>query len=104
MINYSPDNWVVLRLKGDDPHYRILGGYLDGSSWRLNSSVVKVEEDDTHFIFYGSSGSAYICGKNSYGLKMNTAYVWVQLQDIHEDKIEMMSGDTDWSKVDWIIK
>ena len=21
---YTPDNWVIIKLKGDDPHYRVL--------------------------------------------------------------------------------
>ena len=31
---YTPDNWVIIKVMGDDPHYRVLvgwsGGYLDG--------------------------------------------------------------------------
>ena len=34
MTNYNPDNWVVIKMSGNDPHYRVLagwsGGYLDG--------------------------------------------------------------------------
>ena len=48
MNEYRPDNWVVIKLKGDDPHYRVLagcsGGYLDGDSWRMNSGIVLAEE------------------------------------------------------------
>lgn len=47
---YTPDNWVVIKCKGDDPHYRILagwsGGYTTGTSWRMNSGITRVEETD----------------------------------------------------------
>jgi hypothetical protein len=108
MSHYTPDNWVVIFLKGDDPHYRILagwsGGYLDGDSWRMNSGIVRVEEDEYHFNFYGSSGSCYRCHKEAYCLRMNNAYIWTQLQELHGDKVEMMPEDTDWNNMDWIIE
>ena len=50
MSNYNPDNWVVIKMNGDDPHYRLLvgtsGGYLDGAGGRMNSGITKVEEDE----------------------------------------------------------
>ena len=104
---YNPDNWVVIKLKGDDPHYRVLagwsGGYLDGDAWRMNSGITKVEEDDNYYKFYGSSGSCYSYHKNTYKLHMNNAYIWNKLQELHGDKVEMMGEDTDWFSVDWVI-
>lgn len=47
MSNYRPDNWVVIKVKSDDPHYRVLAGwsdgYLDGDSWRMNSGIVSCQ-------------------------------------------------------------
>ncbi|MDC1446477.1 hypothetical protein N8344_00735 [bacterium] len=108
MNEYNCDNWVVIKMKGDDPHYRLLvgssGGYLDGDSWRMNSGITKVEEEDeASYYFYGSSGSRYRCGKRSYMLRMNTAHIWDRLQQIHGDKVEMMPEDTDFMNMDWII-
>ena len=104
---YKPDNWVVIKVNGKDPHYRVLagwsGGYLQGSSWRMNSGITKVEEDDKAYYFSGSSGSTYRCGKQSYGLRMNNAYVWDDLSTRHADKVEMLSEDTDWNNVNWLI-
>lgn len=98
MTNY-PDNWAVIFLNGDDPHYRILagwsGGYLSTDGWRLNSGITKVEESEHAYSFYGSSGSCYVCGKQSYGLRMNNAYVFNQLKEAHGDKVELMPEDTD---------
>ena len=107
MSDYTCDNWVVIKMKGDDPHYRLLvgtsGGYLDGDSWRMNSGITKVEEDEECYYFYGSSGSRYRCYKESYTLRMNNAHIWTQLQGMHDDKVEMMPEDTDWMNMDWII-
>ena len=106
--NYFPDNWVVIKIKGDDPHYRVLagwsGGYLDGDSWRMNSGVTKVTSEGNHFKFWGSSGSCYVCHKDSYMLRMNNAHIWTQLQENHGDKVELMDEDTDWFTVDWTNK
>jgi hypothetical protein len=107
-MTYNPDNWVVIKIKSADPHYRILagwsGGYLSGDSWKLNSGITRVEEDDHYFYFYGSSGSCYQCHKNVYCLRMNNSYIWTALQEKHGDKVEMMPEDTDWLNTDWIIK
>jgi len=105
---YRPDNWVIIKINGDDPHYRVLagwsGGYTTGSSWRMNSGITKVEEDVWYYSFYGSSGSCYTCHKETYMLKMNNAGVFNQLKELHGDKVELMPEDTDWTKMDWIIK
>ena len=107
-MTYNPDNWVIIKNKGDDPHYRVLagwsGGYTTGDSWRMNSGITSVTEDDDAFYFAGSTGSVYRCHKQSYMLRMNNAHIWTQLQELHGDKVEMMSEETDWMNVDWITK
>lgn len=107
-MSYSvPENWVVIFMNGDDPHYRILagwsGGYATGSSWQMNSGITRVEVDEHCYYFYGASGSCYKCHKNTYGLRMNCAYIWNQLQEIHGDAVQLMSEDTDWVSMNWII-
>lgn len=108
MFKYQPDNWIIIRFYGDDPHYRVLvgwsGGYTQGDSWRMNSGITKCEDDGDYYNFYGSSGSLYRCHKEAYGLRMNTSYVWTQLKQIHGDKVEFMDEETDWLERDWIIK
>lgn len=43
MSVYAPDSWTVVKLNGNDPHYRVLaswaGGYLNGDSWKLSSGL-----------------------------------------------------------------
>ena len=108
MSNYTPDNWVVIKMDGDEPHYRVLagwsGGYTTGDHWRVNSGITKVTEDNIYYYFSGSSGSTYWCGKKSYMLRMNNVRIWDQLQRLHGDKVKMMPEDTDWMTMDWIIK
>lgn len=105
---YTPDNWVIIKLKGDDPLYRVLagwsGGYASSDHWRMNSGITKVEEDGDFYLFSGSSGSVYKCHKDAYGLRMNNAYVWNSLQHQHKDKVELMYEDTNWLSIDWTLK
>lgn len=107
MSYYHPDNWVIIHLKGDDPHYRVLGGwsggYATGDSWRMNSGIVQCIEEDDHWIFVGSTGSTYACHKDGYGLRMNNMHVWIDLQRIHGEKVELLDELTNWNEVDWII-
>ena len=107
MSNYTPDNWVVIKMDGDEPHYRVLagwsGGYTTGDHWRVNSGITKVTEDNMYYYLSGSSGSTYWCGKKSYMLRMNNVRIWDQLQRLHGDKVKMMPEDTDWMTMDWII-
>jgi len=107
MSDYTCDNWVVIKMKGDDPHYRLLvgtsGGYLDGDSWRMNSGITGVEKQAYLYGFYGSSGSVYWCHQGGYGLRMNNAGVYNQLKERFGDTVELMPEDTDWMNMDWII-
>lgn len=104
----APDNWVIIHIKGDDPHYRVLagwsGGYTQGDSWKLNSGITKVIEEDDYYLFIGSSGSTYACHKEAYCLRRNNAYVWDRLKEKYGEKVELMDGDTDWMKMEWIIE
>ena len=108
MSHYTPDNWVVIKMDGDEPHYRVLtgwsGGYLDGDSWRMNSGITRVENDGDRYNFYGLSGSCYSCNKESYSIRMNNAHIWSRLQELHGAKVQMMDEDTDWMNMEWIIK
>ena len=106
-MTYTPDNWVVIKFNSDTPHYKVLagwsGGYTTGDSWRMNSGIVRVEDQGDRLGFYGASGSCYSCGKNSYGLRMNNGYIWDKLQNLHGDKVELLDEDTNWSTMDWLI-
>lgn len=108
--NYFPDNWVVLKIKDgklDSGFYKILagwsGGYLQGDSWRMNSGITRVTEEDDYLKFWGHTGSCYVCHKESYGLRMNNSGVYNALKENEgfENQITLMDEDTDWLKVKW---
>lgn len=106
MSNYHPDNWVVLKINHEEETlYKVLagwsGGYLHGSSWRMNSGITEMEEDEEYYYFYGSSGSCYQCHKETQFLKTNNAYIYEQLKEKFGDRVELMPDDTDYSKVEW---
>jgi hypothetical protein len=104
---YRPDVWVVIKLKGEDPHYRVLGGwyggYLGANSWRLNSGITKASIEDGFIHFEGSSGSTYVCHPSNYRFSSMTAGIFSQLTEKHGDLVELMDEDTAWTEVDWVI-
>lgn len=71
MSYYQPDKWMLIKITGKDPHYRVFGswygGYGGSDSWRMNSGIAKLIEEDDHYLFIGSSGSTYACHKDMYG-------------------------------------
>ena len=108
MSNYTPDNWVVLKISipGHETLYKVLagwsGGYLDGDSWRMNSGITRVEQPgDGWNLFYGASGSCYECHEKRYGLRMNNSGIYSKLKEQFGDSVELMPDDTDWNEVQW---
>ena len=83
MSEYTPESWVIIKIindKTDQDDLKVLykvfgawrGGYVNGDSWRLNSGITKVEEQENCYIFYGASGSAYYCYKTGEGRPMGS--------------------------------
>lgn len=105
---YNPDNWVVLKINNGILHYKVLagwnGGYLTGDSWRMNSGITNVEEDEDYFVFTGYSGSLYRCHKNGYYLGSNNVHVYNKMKHLYSDKVILMDKETDWLEVDWNLK
>ena len=105
-ISETPQRWVIVGFKkGEETYHKVFaswaGGYLDGDSWRMNSGITKVEEDDRHFYFYGFSGSCYKCHKDGYGVA--TTYSQSVLEGSCESAKELggvemwvMAQDNDW--------
>jgi hypothetical protein len=109
MSYYNPDHWVIIHIKGNRPHYRVLagwyGGYLGSDSWRMNSGITQCIEEDDHWLFIGSTGSTYACHKDAYRLSMKTTGgIWNELQTKYGDKVELMEDRWDWNEVDWLNK
>ena len=110
MSDYTPDNWVVLKIKEskyDGGFYKVRagwsGGYLDGDSWRMNSGITRVVEKPKHWEFYGASGSVYKCYRKGYRLTMANSGVYNALKEneAFEGQITLMPEDTDWREIEW---
>ena len=104
-MSYCPDRWVVVKIShpGDKFHYRVfgtwLGGYTSGDSWRLNSGIVRVEEHENEYCFFGTSGSVYSCLKNYYGTNYYTHSVLqgiIEAQALIGTTVELLPADTDF--------
>ena len=105
---YNPDNWVMIKVNGENPHYRILVGWDEKNKenndlWKIDQGITRVEEDKDYFYFYGYGGSVYKCSKQSYYLKDNILHVWSTIHTQQEDKVELMKENTDWLGVDWLL-
>ena len=77
MSTYNPDKWVMVKITNKGKViYKILaswyGGFARGDSWKLNSGVTKIEEDENLYFFHGSSGSIYQFHKKTYGMSAYT--------------------------------
>jgi hypothetical protein len=106
---YSPDNWVMLKITHENGFiYKILatwyGGFAGSDYWKLNSGVTRVEETDHGYLFYGSSGSIYRCGKQHYRLNMLGSSVLERFRKSAEAStttIEMMDDDTNFMEINY---
>lgn len=71
---YNPDKWLLLEITPEDSgtYLKVFGtwggGYLSGDSFRINSGIESITQDDEYYYFRGYSGSVYKCYKNSYGV------------------------------------
>ncbi len=105
MNTYTPDNWVIVRVKWDKAHYRVLagwtGGYLYGNSWRINSGIVRHEKKGDYYYFYGETGSCYKCYIPAQALRMNISGAWETIKEYYDDHLDLIldpvwEGDKDW--------
>jgi hypothetical protein len=105
LISETPERWVIIKIPNEtEIIYKVFatwaGGYLGSDRWKLNSGIVRVEEDEEYFYFFGYSGSCYKCRKGAYGFM--TSYgsgildgIIKQASETGVD-IETMLEDTDW--------
>lgn len=96
---YNPDRWLLVKINGKDPHYRVFacwyGGYLGSDSWRMNSGITSIREDDNYYIFSGSSGSEYFCHKKSHGISSyGSSVLHSMIEKSPELNMEIVSEET----------
>ena len=111
MNYYQPHNWVIVKITGKDPHYRVFGswygGFAGADEWRMNSGITELIEEDDHYLFIGSSGSTYACNKDTYGLSSYAMSIAKQYEEKLAPNFQILDGvdATDViNKNEWIIK
>ena len=96
---YCPDKWCILKISHTDTFFKVFGAwsgsYLGCDSWRMNSGITEVIEDEDHYVFVGASGSEYKCHKEMYGNTIFGAGVLKGYIDKYGEVITIMPED-DW--------
>ena len=79
MSEYNPESWVIIKIindKTDKVLYKVFGSwrgnFVNSDSWRLNSGITRVGEQENLYIFSGESGSSYYCFKKGEGSPMGS--------------------------------
>lgn len=104
MSEYKPDRWVLVKLEPQedpklDTYYRVFatwyGGFAHGEAWKLSSGVESCSLKGDFYSIPQSSGSTYICHKESYG---TSVWSFAMLSNIIDDskdfvKITMLSEE-----------
>ena len=66
---YKPENWVIVKI---NDVYKVFGGwrggFATGDSWKLNSGIESIEENEDLIDIKGYSGSIYRVHRNTYGI------------------------------------
>ena len=111
MTNYTPDSWLVIKINNiyGGYYYRVFGswygGYGGSDSWRMNSGIVSVTEDEHCFYFKGNSGSVYKCYKGHYGASGYGTRVLENMIDTYsvngKSAIDILPDSTDFINVDY---
>lgn len=108
---YTPEQWVIVKITGTDPHYRVFGswrgGFASGDSWRMNSGIVGCQREEYLYRFDGHSGSAYICNKGNYGIDhmgMHNRGVLDAYISSSKGTMSLCDNVDDWTTIDWSMK
>jgi len=75
-----PDRWVIIKIKTPDETTLKLfstwfGGYLDNDSWRLNSGITDIIQEEDYYIVKGHTDTVYKIYKNNTGTSGYTGQV-----------------------------
>lgn len=91
-ITETPDKWVVLKI---DNYYKLFASWI-GDSWKINSGITKIEEDEDNYYFFGFSGSCYKCYKKSYGVATSYSSNILNRITTTTDKIFILDEKENW--------
>ena len=109
MSEYCPDKWLVIKLNYETgSHYRVFGSWYGGwtgsDSWRMNSGITSITQDDKAYYFKGTSGSVYTCYKNCYGASGYGTRVLEGMIDAQKDhgvNIDILADSTDFLNLEY---
>lgn len=109
MSDYTPDRWVVVKIDTNkETLHKVFacwyGGFAGSDSWKMNSGITKVIENDNHYLFEGYSGSVYKCYKQSYGTNSYGGSVLNRfIEGAAKDgfTIEILSEETKFIEIDY---
>jgi hypothetical protein len=108
MNDYNPDKWMLVKVNGQTPHYRIFGswygGFAGADEWRLNSGVESVREEGNFYIFEGTSGSTYSCHKEAYGASSFGMSVVLNYEKKSQGTMTIIHEQPDIMSIDWSCK
>ena len=98
MREYTPDLWCVVEVTSDNATFCKIfacwyGGFTGSDSWKLSSGIESVKDVGEYLEFPQSSGSVYVCHKNSYGMSGYGSAVFAQLQQQLPGLLRMMSEE-----------
>lgn len=94
--NITPDSWVILEFTTDDGVFRKIlsgwkGGYLEGDSWRMSSTITNETEMKHYNEYQTDSGSTYKCLHSNEGLIEVTRNKLTELREAYpEVKVRML--------------
>jgi hypothetical protein len=81
---YTPDNWKIICIQPDNL-LKVLagwsGGYLEGDSWRMNSGITEITEDEVFYYAHGHSGSVYKLHKGGERFSMVTYGIFERMKN-----------------------
>ena len=104
-MQYEPNGWVILECEINSINEYFVfaswsGSYLEGDSWRVNSGIKTVTEDDDHYYFHGYTSSVYKCSKCAEGrISAYNAAVMngiCQKQNVEVVNFENIKGKLEW--------
>lgn len=93
----TPDSWVIIEVNHQGEQFQKIlsgwsGGYLDGDSWRLSSSIkeMNIDINKDYITVDTDSGSRYNLYKSNQGMRMSNAGIWNQLKERFGDAVEIV--------------
>jgi hypothetical protein len=93
----TPDSWAIVEVNYEGEQFQKIisgwsGGYLDGNSWRLSSSIreINIDINKDYITVETTSGSVYNLYKSYQGLRMSNAGIWNELKERFGDAVEII--------------